>query len=244
MLTDAFNRVVGFTAADGTQSTTTAYDGFTVTVTDADARQTTQVANAPRAGDRGETRRARAIPVPSSTTRSASGLAPRTASGPRQNSVDYAWDRLGPPLSEDDPDRGLYSFTYDALGQMTSLRANPVLAAASQSQSMSYDLIGRLTSRTEPEGTASWTYDTGSGPTVGRLVSESVGGFSRSYTYDAGAYGKPSDHPRRSTAQSYTLSQSYDAAGRPETFTYPRAGPTRADWRSVTSTTSAVTSSR
>ena len=37
---------MGVTAADGTQSTTTAYDGFAVTVTDADNRQTTQVANA------------------------------------------------------------------------------------------------------------------------------------------------------------------------------------------------------
>ncbi|MBK6279260.1 MAG: hypothetical protein IPF57_14550 [Gammaproteobacteria bacterium] len=103
---------------------------------------------------------------------------------------------------------------------MTSL-TNPVLAAASQSQSMSYDLIGRLTSRTEPEGTASWTYDTGSGLTVGRLVSESVGGFSRSYTYDAGAYGKPTAITTTIDGQSYTLSQSYDAAGRLETLTYP-----------------------
>jgi YD repeat-containing protein len=202
---DAFNRVVGFTAADGTQSTTTAYDGFSVTVTDADARQTTQVANA--LGQVLEASDAEGNTSAFSTTRSASDVAAHGVGTAAENSVVYAWDRLGRPLSEDDPDRGLYSFSYDALGQMTSL-TNPVLAAASQSQSMSYDLIGRLTSRTEPEGTATWTYDTGSGLTVGRLVSEAVGGFSRSYTYDAGAYGKPTAITTTIDGQSYTLSQS------------------------------------
>ena len=214
---DAFSRVVGFTAADGTQSTTTVYDGFTVTVTDADALQTTQVANAlgqvieaSDAEGNTSTFKYNALGQRTSVTHGVGTAA--------QNSVDYAWDRLGRQLSEDDPDRGLYSFSYDALGQMTSL-TNPVLAVASQS--MSYDLIGRLTSRTEPEGTATWTYDTGTGLTVGRLVSESVGGFSRTYTYDAGAYGKPTAITTTIDGQSYTLSQSCDAAGRLETLTYP-----------------------
>ncbi|MBK6279268.1 MAG: hypothetical protein IPF57_14600 [Gammaproteobacteria bacterium] len=115
---------------------------------------------------------------------------------------------------------------------MTSL-TNPVLAAASQSQSMSYDLIGRLTSRTEPEGTASWTYDTGSGLT-GRLVSESVGGFSRSYTWDAGAYGKPSAITTTIDGQSHTLSQATTLPVAWRRSRTPRGRPTRADWRSVT----------
>ena len=216
---DAFNRGVGFTAADGTQSTTTVYDGFTVTVTDADARQTTQVANA--LGQVIEVSDAEG----NTSTFQYNALGQRTSvthgvGTAAENSVDYAWDRLGRQLSDDDPDRGLYSFTYDALGQMTNL-TNPVLAAASQSQTMSYDLLGRLTSRAEPEGTATWTYDTGTGLTVGRLVSESVGGFSRSVAYGPTGYGKPTAITTTIDGQSYTLSQSYDAAGRLETLTYP-----------------------
>ena len=190
-----------------------------MTVTDADARQTTQVANA--LGQVIEVSDAEG----NTSTFQYNALGQRTSvthgvGTAAENSVDYAWDRLGRQLSDDDPDRGLYSFTYDALGQMTNL-TNPVLAAASQSQTMSYDLLGRLTSRAEPEGTATWTYDTGTGLTVGRLVSESVGGFSRSVAYGPTGYGKPTAITTTIDGQSYTLSQSYDAAGRLETLTYP-----------------------
>nr|MBP7909316.1 VCBS repeat-containing protein [Pseudomonadales bacterium] len=216
---DAFNRAVGVTAADGTQSTSTSYDGFAVTVTDADARQTTQVANA--LGQVIETIDAEG----NTSTFQYNTLGQRIGAThgvgtAAENSVDYTYDRLGRQLSEDDPDHGLYTFAYDALGQMTSLQ-NPVLAAAAQSQTMSYDLLGRMTARSEPEGTATWTYDSGTGLTVGQLVSEAVGGFSRTYDYGAGAYGKPTAITTTIDGQSYTLAQSYDAAGRLETLTYP-----------------------
>ena len=93
-----------------------------------------------------------------------------------------------------------------------------MLTAASQSQTMSYDRLGRMTSRAEPEGTATWTYDTGTGLTVGRLVSESVGGFSRSYTYNAAPTASPPRSPRRSTGRATRL---------PRATTRPVAGDAR-----------------
>lgn len=41
---------------------------------------------------------------------------------PSQNSVSYTHDRLGRMLTQNDPEHGIYTSTYDALGQ--KLRGN------------------------------------------------------------------------------------------------------------------------
>jgi YD repeat-containing protein len=80
---------------------------------------------------------------------------------------------------------GTWSYTYDALGELLTQTD-----AKSQVTTLTYDLLGRVTQRSEADLTATWTYDTASHG-VGLLASEatpsgSAGqtGYSRTYAYD------------------------------------------------------------
>jgi YD repeat-containing protein len=55
---------------------------------------------------------------------------------------------------------------------------------------LSYDLLGRVTQRVEPDLTASWTYDTAAHG-IGKLATASTNtGYARAHSYDT--LGRPS----------------------------------------------------
>lgn len=218
---DDLSRVTSITAADPSKSTTTNYDGFSVAVTDAMSRTSTQWLNA--AGqiiqsddDTGTSMMSEYDPVGNRTkVTNADGDA-------LQSSVLYTYDRLGRLLTQNDPDHGIYTYTYNALGEkLTDI--SPKMAAASQSVSLQYDLLGRTTSRTEPEGTTTWTYDNTTGGNLGKgqLHSESLSGFSKTYSYNPSNYGRLTSASTAIGSSTYTNSSTYDAQGKVASLTYP-----------------------
>jgi RHS repeat-associated protein len=76
-----------------------------------------------------------------------------------QNLVTLAYDIRGRKVQLNDPDSGLWKYDYDPLGQLV-WQENPNQRAAGTAITMVYDKLGRMTSRSEPEGTGSWSYDT------------------------------------------------------------------------------------
>jgi RHS repeat-associated protein len=91
--------------------------------------------------------------------------------------------------SETNPQNGFYT-TYgtDAIGDLTSTSQN-AQTTSPQNRNYAYDLLGRMTSETNPEsGTASYTYDTDAtcGTSGGDLVKkvDAIGNVS-CYSYDA-----------------------------------------------------------
>jgi len=106
------------------------------------------------------------------------------------NVVVNNYDLRGRKTASSDPDLGAWSYSYNALGQLTQQ-----IDAKGQQSTFTYDLLGRLTQRVEADMTASWTYDTAPYG-IGKLASASASGpatggngFQRSLSYDA--LGRP-----------------------------------------------------
>lgn len=89
---------------------------------------------------------------------------------------------------------------------------------------MQYDLLGRMTTRTEADLNSTWTYDACT-KGVGKLCSASAGNdYQRTHAYDS--LGRPSTLTV-SVDTSYAATTTYDSAGRAETLTYPGGFATR-----------------
>ena len=242
---DDFNRIVGVTAADATQNTTTVYTGFTVTSYDTANRSTTTVKNAVGQvvsvqDEFGNTTEYGYDTVGNVVT------VTKAAGDTLENTVTNTYDRLGRRISTTDPDAGLIETHFDALGELTE-QITPELRNHGQSLTLQYDLLGRPIQRSEPTVagstdvlTTSWSYDdiTNNNLGVGKLTQEiqeltdgsgTTTQFSRSYRYDAGvahAAGKPTSTVTTiedNGAHTYILSYTYDSAGRLDTLTYPES---------------------
>ena len=84
---------------------------------------------------------------------------------------------------------------------------------------MVYDKLGRRVSRTTPEGTSTWAYDSGL-YSVGKLVQVTgPGPYLQLHAYDA--LGRPSEVTTQFEGGSYTTQTTYDAFSRLATFEYP-----------------------
>ena len=117
-----------------------------------------------------------------------------------------------------DMDLGTWDFTSNALGQVTEQSDNKVPRQQTQ---FTYDLLGRLTTRTEPEGASTWTWGTtnsASEKNIGQLVSVSGPGYSETFAYDTLA--RPRQRTINADAQ-YQFDYAYDGAGHVQTLTYP-----------------------
>jgi RHS repeat-associated protein len=220
---DLLGRVTALIAADPVQSSTTVYDGFSAAVTDNANRTETTYADAAgrviRVIARDGTELQLSYDAQGNRTRA------RAATGTAvQSDVDYSYDRYGRLLQQDDPDHGVYTYSYDALGQKLS-EVSPMMAAAAppQSRTFTYDLLGRMTSRTEPEGTTTWDYDDTAGGSlgVGQLTRESQPGFVREFTYASAGVGRLTGTTTLIGSTQYDQALSYDANGKLASETYP-----------------------
>jgi RHS repeat-associated protein len=146
-------------------------------------------------------------------------------------------DALGRVKSSTDPDRGTSGpvvcgsstsppIAYDGFGDVTSFAD-----ANCRVFTMSYDSLGRLVKRGDPDGTTTWTYDTAivtggspnqSGYALGRIASiQSPTGVSVSQVYDNMV--RPSDTFLTVGSDTFKLSLAYDpSSGLPKTLTYPQ----------------------
>ncbi len=113
-----------------------------------------------------------------------------------QNSVALTYDVRGRKIGMNDPDTGTWSYDYDAAGDLVWQQSANQLAAGTAT-TMSYDTLGRMIQRIDPEYTSNWYYDKyadGSACPMGAgklCQTTTTNGLSRRYVYDG--YGRPRD---------------------------------------------------
>jgi RHS repeat-associated protein len=145
-----------------------------------------------------------------------------------QNIVKVGYDIRGRKVSINDPDSGITLFGFDALGQLISQQNAG--QTASTATTMTYDLLGRMTQRVDPEYTSNWSYDKYAGESAPGTCSKGVGklcqvtttnGLSRKFTYDA--LGRASNVSTAiSGGPTMATSISYDSSsGRVASRTWP-----------------------
>jgi RHS repeat-associated protein len=210
------------------QTTTYAYAGRTTTVTDPQSNARTTITDV-----NGWLRQAKdaygytvttAYDAAGSKTGMSDSLGNTLLTG-----VSYNYGIAAFPVTATDMDLGAWSFTYDALGEMTGWRD-----AKGQSFSETYDALSRPSTRTEPDLFTQWTWgSSASSHNIGKLQSECTGtgsscassGYSESETYDS--LGRQSQ--RAITISGYgtfTYAWAYNATtGLLNTLTYPASYP-------------------
>ncbi len=131
-------------------------------------------------------------------------------------STTYAYDQAGNRTHLTSPDFGTVESLYTALGQVRWQQDAKLQATTYQ-----YDLLGRLTTRTDADGTADWSYDPANG--FGYLGSRTDNaGFSETRTYNANAQ-LSAIQTVLTVGYSWTYNQDYlyDSNGRIDKITYP-----------------------
>ena len=144
------------------------------------------------------------------------------------NIVQMTYDLRGRKDAMTDPDMGLWTYKYDALGQLKE-QSDPVQRATLKPvTTMTYDPLGRMVSRVEPDYTSNWFYDAYKGGGAcnkgkGKLCQvETTTGYNRTYTYDS--VGRPSQMSYtvgHATQTAFVVDTAYDSAGRVDSLTYP-----------------------
>ncbi|UFH59970.1 FG-GAP-like repeat-containing protein [Sulfurovum mangrovi] len=203
---DKYGRVIQTqTPAFNGQSATTAveYEGYDVITTDAEGhtkRITKNVMDKVTAIEEG----------PSSMEYfydAVGNLVKTVPNGDETHAITMAYDKLGNKTDMFDPNMGHWSYTYNADGKLKTQTD-----AKGQTTTMTYDKLGRVVSKSTPEGTHAWQYDTGN-KAIGKVVQESSadGTFSKAYTY--GNFGRLVATTTVIDSRSYTEKYNYNDKG-------------------------------
>jgi len=140
---------------------------------------------------------------------------PRTA-------VVMTYDLAGNRITQHDPNSGLMSYRYDALGRVREVLAPGVRTT------QSYDALGRLIARQDYQGeqqvdASTWAYDSGN-KAIGKLTGlfKADGSFVQGYVYDSlgRLQARGTDIMVGGESKNYTTSYGYDAFSRPLTTTW------------------------
>jgi len=199
---------------------TFSYDGYEITVTDADGGRKTEK------GDylgriRTVTEYIEGLPYDTLYAYAAAGDLTIV-----QNKIgvqtQFGYDTLGRRISMIDPDLGDLSYTYDENGNLKTQTD-----AKNQVITFDYDALNRVTSKTYATGdpTVTYTYDnTGAGANgIGRL--HAVSNTAAATTYDAydetGRELSVTQSIDGAPKAAYTTTNTYDPAGKLLTMTYP-----------------------
>jgi RHS repeat-associated protein len=122
------------------------------------------------------------------------------------------YDNLGRQTSLGDPDAGTMSYTYNNFNELIKQ-----VDSRGNTDSLSYDAIGRIVRKYGAEGTKMYSYDPAGKPGV--LSSITYPGGSETYNYDS--YARLTSKVTNIDGVDYTISYGYDSYGRMETTTYP-----------------------
>jgi len=138
------------------------------------------------------------------------------------------YDRLGRKIGMSDPDKGAWTYKYNALGELIEQ-----VDAKGQVQKLFYDAMGRMWKRTETrlsngvylsEFASTFVYDTAtlgatSNKAVGLIAEDAhtMGGFIRTHFYDG--FGRPTGLTSNLEENLFHQRMTFDAFGRPfQTF--------------------------
>jgi RHS repeat-associated protein len=210
--TDVLGRTKTITAPDNT-TTTYAYDDQQTQVTDALGHITTTNTDL-----RGRTTSVQppAGPSVNFTYDDMDRLLTSTRGGAV---VTFGYDQSGRKISMDDPDLGVWSYSYNALGNMLTQTD-----ARSCTLTMTYDVLNRPTGKAS-SGTgcgtqvnASYAYDQGTYG-IGRRTSMADDSGSTTWTYDL--RGRMTSESKTIGAQNFLTSTSYNFADMPTSMVYP-----------------------
>ena len=141
------------------------------------------------------------------------------------NVVTTAYDIRGNKIALTDPDRGAWTYRYNALDLLVEQTD-----ALGQVTAMTYDVLERMLSRTDdalgaPAGpTATFEYDSAV-MGVGKPSRSASPGYESVPTYDS--FGRPSTNTETIDGTAYLVANTYDAFSRPLDLTYPSGLKTR-----------------
>jgi RHS repeat-associated protein len=142
-----------------------------------------------------------------------------SATDPSGNVIAYTVDSLGRGLGVNDPDQGLWTYTYDANDNVltaTDALVTPVV-------SFGYDALNRVTSKTTSAdgNTFTWTYDQAQSGAynVGKLTAKTDPYGSQTFAYDN--VGRVTQTTRTTDGVSYPFSYTFDTADRLLTESFP-----------------------
>ncbi len=139
---------------------------------------------------------------------------------PLGNTLRVSYDTRGRKTSMADPDTGTWNYAYNALGELV-WQQSPNQLVAGTATTMVYDVLGRMTSRSEPEYLSSWTYDA-CNKGVGKLCESNTShGVNKKIVYDS--LGRPvNSRTTVSSGPSFATALEYEpATGRVLKQTYP-----------------------
>ena len=198
------------------RTTGMAYAGLKTTITDARINSTTKWTDV--AG------KLRQIidPAPGGTTKYVydpfGNLSQITdAKAPTGAITSYIYNIRGFKTDSTDPDTGHWVYTPNSLNELVKQ-----VDAKNQQTTFGYDLLGRMTSRLEPESATAttWTYGTSAAlHNIGRLASLSKpDGYAESYTFDS--LGRPAGTTITEDTN-YSIGYAYNTLGAVDTVTYP-----------------------
>ena len=206
------------------QTTTIQYAGRTTTTTDPQGKVTTNITKV--TGSVGRTKDHNGYYVNFNHDAFGSLLSVTDSLSNTLRTMTYAYGVRAFRTTLADMDLGSRSYTHDALGEVTTYSDGK-----GQSFSAIFDALSRMTSRTEPDLTTTWTWGaTAASHNIGKLASVSSTGsggtYSESYTFDS--VGRLSNEtitlPNDGTpAFDYAYSTT---TGLLSTLTYPPSFPT------------------
>ena len=211
----------GPAGVSGTVDTATAYNGASVTVTNANLQTKTTIKNALE-------QVARVIDAKGSSITYAYDalgnlLATKAAADPAVSTVSSTtsmkYDVRGNKLFMLDPAMGDWEYRYNAYGELVYQRDS-----LNQASTMVYDVLGRMTKRTEPDLVSQWSYDKyfdlslcGNGK--GKLCEAKADNqYNRKLSYDG--QGRVIQTATLLDVLG-TMSQTYDTSARVATRTWP-----------------------
>lgn len=131
--------------------------------------------------------------------------------------VSMGYDAAGRQDSLNDPSSGIITYQYNAYGQLKEQEdANAITFT------MDYDLMGRLTSKTGPDGTTSYNYFTSGSPAhLYGLLTTVTGVNNINETYNYNQYGEITSRVENIQGEAFTYAYQYDNYGNQTQEAYP-----------------------
>jgi len=204
---------------DGTRSTSSVYSAsgstYNTTVNDPGGRERTQKMDAT-----GKVTESNDPGGSLTFTYHANGKVKKTVGHGGKTLTEMTYDDFGNQKTLTDIDGGLTQYGYNPFGELTSQ-----IDALENEHVMQYDAMGRIMTRTGPDGVVTYQYVThGNGLNQLRKATFVSGGTTtmQEYTYDAfGRVLSQKETVQDDEVKTFTTSYTYDDLGRVATMTYP-----------------------